>query len=92
MKETQKSIHSDDNLRGGIFDLSEFLKAIGEEYGKTPAQVMLRWHIQHSIVGKNCRMIFKKSMKKAAVLSDLPKFYLYCNSEDIIPAREWFER
>lgn len=35
--------------RGGMFDLPE-LKSIGEKYGKTPAQVMLRWHIQRGIV------------------------------------------
>ena len=35
--------------RGGMFGLPE-LKAIGEKYGKTPAQVMLRWHIQRGIV------------------------------------------
>lgn len=34
--------------RGGMFDLPE-LKVIGEMYGKTPAQVILRWHIQRSI-------------------------------------------
>ena len=35
--------------RGGMFELPE-LKAIGKKYGKTPAQVMLRWHIQRGIV------------------------------------------
>lgn len=35
--------------RGGLLGLPE-LKAIGEKYGKTPAQVMLRWHIQRGIV------------------------------------------
>lgn len=35
--------------RGGIFDLPE-LKAIGEKYGKSPAQVILRWHMQRGIV------------------------------------------
>ena len=35
--------------RDGMFELPE-LKAIGEKYGKTPAQVMLRWHIQRGIV------------------------------------------
>lgn len=35
--------------RGGMFELPE-LKAIGEKYGKTSAQVMLRWHIQRGIV------------------------------------------
>lgn len=35
--------------RDGMFELPE-LKAIGEKYGKTPAQVMLRWHIQRGVV------------------------------------------
>lgn len=35
--------------RGGMFDLRE-LKAIGEKYGKTTAQVILRWHLQRDIV------------------------------------------
>ena len=35
--------------RGGMFQLPE-LKAIGEKYGKTPAQVILRWHLQRGIV------------------------------------------
>ena len=35
--------------RGGMFELPE-LKTIGKKYGKTPAQVMLRWHIQRGIV------------------------------------------
>lgn len=35
--------------RGGMFELPE-LKAIGEKYGKTTAQVILRWHLQRGIV------------------------------------------
>ena len=35
--------------RGGMFDLPE-LKEIGAKYGKTPAQVILRWHLQRGIV------------------------------------------
>ncbi len=35
--------------RGGLFELPE-LKYIGEKYGKTAAQVMLRWHIQRGVV------------------------------------------
>lgn len=35
--------------RGGMFDLPE-LKEIGEKYGKTPAQVILRWHLQRGVV------------------------------------------
>lgn len=35
--------------RGNMFQLPE-LKAIGDKYGKTSAQVILRWHIQRGIV------------------------------------------
>lgn len=35
--------------RGDMFNLPE-LKAIGEKYGKTVAQVILRWHIQRGVV------------------------------------------
>lgn len=35
--------------RGGMFELPE-LKAIAEAHGKTVAQVILRWHLQRSIV------------------------------------------
>lgn len=35
--------------RGDMFNLPT-LKAIGEKYGKTPAQVILRWHLQRGII------------------------------------------
>lgn len=35
--------------RGGLFD-DITLKEIGEKYGKSTAQVMLRWHIQRGVV------------------------------------------
>ena len=35
--------------RGGTFDNPAIVK-LAEKYGKTPAQVMLRWHIQRGIV------------------------------------------
>ena len=35
--------------RGGLFE-NAVLKEIGETYGKTAAQVMLRWHIQRGVV------------------------------------------
>ena len=35
--------------RGGLF-LNPTLQKIGEKYGKTTAQVMLRWHLQRGIV------------------------------------------
>lgn len=35
--------------RGGLFE-NPVLKSIGEKYGKSTAQVMLRWHIQRGVV------------------------------------------
>lgn len=35
--------------RGGMFEIPE-IKGIGEKYGKTVAQVILRWHLQRGIV------------------------------------------
>ncbi|MBQ8515246.1 MAG: aldo/keto reductase [Ruminococcus sp.] len=35
--------------REGLFE-NEILKAIGEKYSKTTAQIMLRWHIQRGVV------------------------------------------
>lgn len=35
--------------RGGLFE-NETLKTIGAKYGKTTAQVMLRWHIQRGVI------------------------------------------
>lgn len=35
--------------RGGTFD-NPVITGIAEKYGKTPAQIMLRWHIQRGIV------------------------------------------
>ena len=35
--------------RGGMFELPE-LKAIADKYGKTAAQVILRWHLQRGVV------------------------------------------
>lgn len=34
--------------RGGLFE-NDVLRKIGEKYGKTTAQVMLRWHIQRGV-------------------------------------------
>ena len=38
-----------DEGRGGLFQ-NEVLAAIGAKYGKSTAQVMLRWHIQRGVV------------------------------------------
>mgnify|MGYP000002393741 FL=1 len=35
--------------RGGTFD-NPVITGIAEKYGKTPAQIMLRWHIQRGVV------------------------------------------
>lgn len=35
--------------RGGLFE-NEILKSIGQKYGKTTAQVMLRWNLQRGVI------------------------------------------
>ena len=45
--------------RNGLFE-NEVLKTIGQKYGKTTAQVMLRWHIQRGVI------VIPKSVHKEA--------------------------
>ena len=50
--------------RGGTFD-NEVIKGIGNKYGKTTAQVMLRWHIQRGVVVIPKSTHYERSDKKA---------------------------
>ena len=53
--------------RNGLFE-NEVLKAIGQKYGKSTAQVMLRWHIQRGVI------IIPKSVHKERMIENFHVF------------------
>lgn len=62
--------------RGGLFD-NEVLKQIGEKYGKTTAQVMLRWNIQRGVI------VLPKSTHKERMIQNLDVFDFTLTDEDM---------
>ncbi|MGN0559483.1 MAG: aldo/keto reductase [Candidatus Fimenecus sp.] len=62
--------------RGGMFDLPE-LKAIGAKYGKTAAQVILRWHLQSGVV------VIPKSTHKERMEENFNVFDFTLTDEDM---------
>lgn len=62
--------------RGGLFE-NETLKAIGAKYGKTTAQVMLRWHIQRGVV------VIPKSIHTERMEENLNVFDFSLSAEDM---------
>lgn len=62
--------------RGGLFENST-LKKIGEKYGKTTAQVMLRWHIQRGVV------VIPKSTHYERMAENLNIFDFALSAEDM---------
>lgn len=62
--------------RGGLFE-NPVLTAIGEKYGKTPAQVMLRWNIQRGVV------VLPKSTHIERMEQNFNVFDFTLNDEDI---------
>ena len=62
--------------RGGLFD-NEALKQIGEKYGKTIAQVMLRWNIQRGVI------VLPKSAHKERMIQNLDVFDFTLTDEDM---------
>lgn len=62
--------------RGGIFE-NPVLTAIGEKYGKTPAQVMLRWNIQRGVV------VLPKSTHVERMEQNFNVFDFTLNGEDM---------
>ena len=62
--------------RGGLFD-NEVLKQIGEKYGKTAAQVMLRWNIQRGVI------VLPKSTHRERMIQNLDVFDFALTDEDM---------
>lgn len=62
--------------RKGTFD-NEVVAAIGKKYGKTPAQVMLRWHIQRGIV------VIPKSTHRERMEENFNVFDFNLSAEDM---------
>lgn len=62
--------------RGGMFDLPE-LKAIAGKYGRTVAQIILRWHLQRGIV------VIPKSTHKERMEENFNVFDFNLSEEDM---------
>lgn len=62
--------------QNGIFQ-NEKLLSIGAKYGKSVAQVIVRWHIQRNIV------VIPKSVKKERMLENLSVFDFTLSAEDM---------
>lgn len=62
--------------RGGLFE-NPILFAIGEKYGKTTAQVMLRWHLQRGVV------VIPKSTHRERMEENFHVFDFALNEEDM---------
>ena len=62
--------------RNRLFE-NEILKKIGEKYGKTTAQVMLRWHIQRGVI------VIPKSVHKERMIENLNVFDFVLDEDDM---------
>ncbi|MFQ8600982.1 MAG: aldo/keto reductase, partial [Oscillospiraceae bacterium] len=62
--------------RGGLFE-NGILKTIGEKYGKTAAQVMLRWHLQRGVV------VIPKSIHRERMEENYNVFDFTLSDEDM---------
>ena len=66
MEELKVQIESWGSLAQGKYDIfkNEILSSIGNKYGKTIAQVILRWHIQHGVI------VIPKSVHKERIVEN----------------------
>jgi len=55
----------------------DVLRAIALQYGKTPAQIILRWHIQRGVI------VFPKSVHHDRIVSNIDVFDFNLTDEDI---------
>ena len=63
--------------QGGDLLTESTLKDLAEKYGKTPAQVVLRWHIQLG------NIVFPKSMKPERMRENLDVFDFELSNDDM---------
>jgi len=71
--------------RGGLFE-NEVLSQIGEKYGKTNAQVMLRWNIQRGVI------VLPKSTHKERMVQNLDVFDFSLTEEDMNAITNWIRK
>lgn len=62
--------------RGNLLD-DPLLKRIGDAYGKTPAQVVIRWHLQHGLI------VIPKSSNPDRIRQNIDVFDFELNDEDM---------
>lgn len=62
--------------RNGLFE-NDILKKIGQKYGKTTAQVMLRWHIQRGVI------VIPKSVHKERMIENFNVFDFTLDEDDM---------
>ncbi len=65
-------------LGHGTLFADETLKGIADKYGKSTAQVMIRWELQHNII------TIPKSIKRARIKENADVFDFALSNEDII--------
>lgn len=63
-------------MRGGVLD-APIIKKIAEKYGKTPAQVVLRWDLQHGVV------TIPKSVREERIKENSDIFDFQLTSEEM---------
>ncbi|MDB5187471.1 MAG: glyoxal reductase [Candidatus Saccharibacteria bacterium] len=61
---------------GNLLD-EPLLKEIGSQYGKSPAQVVLRWHIQNNLI------VIPKSVTPSRIMQNIDIFDFELNTDDM---------
>jgi len=64
-------------MRGGDVLENELIASLAQKYGKTPAQVVLRWHVQHGFV------VIPKSVNQQRLQENIDLFDFELNDGDV---------